>query len=131
MRHIIYDEELHYEDLGEAIVVELKLIGAWLYVQTPIERKAVNDTALRYDGTPMNVLDFVLNKHASEVVTIFDLEDAGIKTSRDLRQIALHAGIKEYVRDLFMPQCEKYRIRLLSKITIKPAEAVALIDSLY
>lgn len=131
MRHVIFDDELEYSDLGDAIVVvELKLIGSWLYLESPIERKAINESALRYDGVPLNVLEFVL-QHAGELVTIFHLEDAGIKTSRDLRQIALHAGIKGYVRDFFMPVCDKQAIKLLNKVTLKQAEAEALIDSIY
>lgn len=130
MKHVVYDDELMYEDLGDNIEVELKLIGQWLYVQTPIERKAVNESALRFDGTPMNTLEFVLNKSPGKPVTIFHLEDAGIKTKRDLRQIAVLAGIKGYVRDIFMPQCDRYSITLLSKVTLHPAEAEALMDSL-
>ncbi len=129
MDHIVYKDNLEYKDLGDIIEVELKLIGAWLYIETPIERKAINESALRYDAVPMNVLDFVL-KNAGKTITIFDLEKAGIKTSRDLRQIALHAGIKGYVRDLFMPQCDRYQIKLLSKIEIRPAEISALVESL-
>ena len=130
MRHVIYDDEVDYGDLGDSVDVELKLIGSWLYIETPIERKAINESALRYDGVPLNVLDFVL-KNAGELITIFHLEDAGIKTSRDLRQIALHAGIKGYVRDFFMPVCDKQAIKLLNKVTVKPAEAEALLDSIY
>lgn len=130
MRHIIFDDDLRYEDLDEAVDVELKLIGSWLYLETPIERKAINENALRYDGVPMNVLNFVL-ENAGELVMIFHLEEAGIKTSRDLRQIALNAGLKEYVRDLFMPHCDKYSIKLLNKVILRPAEAKALMQSFY
>lgn len=129
MHHVIYEDNLLYEDLGETVDVELKLIGAWLYVETPIERKSINESALRYNGTPINVLEFILN-NAGKVINIFDLQEAGIKTSRDLSQIALHAGIKEYVRDIFMPICNKYQIKLLNKVQLKPAEVEALMDSI-
>lgn len=129
MRHIIYKNNLDYEDLGESVSVELKLIGAWLYLETPIERVAINDKALRYDGTPKTVLEFALN-NAGKIITILDLYEAGIKTSRNLQQIVTRAGIKGYIRDIFMPECDKYQIKLLNKVSIKPQEAAALIEPL-
>lgn len=131
MPDLIYRDDISYRDLGDSIKVELIIIGGWIYIDTPIERKTVNDTQLRYDGAPRNILDFIINKHPNEVVTIFHLIEAKLSTSRDLRQVAIKANIKGYLRDLFMPICDKNQIKIINKITLRPAEAEALIESLY
>jgi hypothetical protein len=123
---VIFRDDIEYSDLGNAIEVELKLIGAWIYIETPLERFSINDTSLRYDGTPRNILEYVINQHPNEVVTIIDLIDANLSTSRDLRQIAIKAGLKGYVRDLFMPVCTKDKIKVINKITLRPGEIEAI-----
>lgn len=69
MTYDFFDDELDHGDLGDGVDVELKLIGSWS-LELPVERKAINESALRYDGVPMAVLEFVL-KHSGELVTYF------------------------------------------------------------
>ena len=131
MPDLLYYDDLLYEDLGDAIEIKLHMIGGWIYIDTPIERKTVNDTELRYDGTPRNILNYVINEHPNEDITILDLIEAKLSTSRDLRQVAIKAGIKGYAKDLFMPVCDKQNIKIINKRTLNSAEAEALINSLY
>jgi len=130
MHDLIYREDLLYEDFEDPIEIELKLIDGWLCIETPIERKIINTSELRYDNAPRNILGYIINEHPNEIVTIYDLENANLTTSRDLRQVAIKAGIKGYVRDVFMPVRDKYQLKILNKVTLKAEEVDALIDSL-
>jgi len=131
MPDLLYYDDLLYEDLGDAIEIKLHMIGGWIYIDTPIERKTVNSTELRYDGVPRGILTYVINEHPNEDVSTSDLKKAKLSTSRDLRQVAIKAGIKGYVKDLFMPVCNKDSIKIVKTVKLKASEAEALIDSLY
>jgi len=130
MADIIYRDDITYEDLGDSIEVKLLLEGEWLYVDTPIERVTINESTLRYDGMPSNILSYVINDHPNKLITSLDLTEAGLGTSRDLRQIAMVAGIKGYTRALFMPTCTKYSIKITNPIKLRAAEVEELINSL-
>jgi hypothetical protein len=130
MPDITYQDDLMYEDLGDSIEVKLLLEGEWLYVDTPIERVTINETSLRYEGMPSKILSYVINDHPNETVTALDLSGVGLGTSRDLRQIAMAAGIKGYVRALFMPTCTKGSIKIVNPIKLRAAEVEELINTL-
>jgi hypothetical protein len=131
MPDITYMEDTDYTDLGDTIKVELKMIGGWIYVDTPIERRTVNFSQLRYDGFPRNILNYAINQHPNEKINIFVLKDAGISTSRSLNKIAIDANIKGFLRDLFVPVWGKYELQILTERNLKPAEVDALMYSLY
>lgn len=130
MPHIVFNDEAVYEDFEE-VNVELKLIGGWLYIETQLERISINEREMRFDGTPMNILDYAINQHPDELVTIFDLIDARITARANLRQVMVNAGIKGLVRDYFLIECSRDAIRFRPKVVVKPAEAEALIDLLF
>lgn len=119
-----------YDDLGDSIEVELKLVDGWLYVESPFERKKINKSELRYDGIPRSIFDFALNQHPNETVTILDLQVAKLSTSRNLQQVAIKAGIKGAVKYYFMPVCDRYRVCLLNKVSLKPTEVKRLMLSI-
>lgn len=130
MPDIIYRDDITYEDFEYSIEVKLLLEGEWLYVDTPIERVTINESTLRYDGMPSNILTYVINEHPNKLITSLDLTEAGLGTSRDLRQIAMAAGIKGYVRALFMPTCTKNSIKITNPVMLRAAEVEELINSL-
>lgn len=130
MPDLIYHEDILYEDFDEPIAISLKMVGGWIYIETPIERKTVNSSELRYDGVPRNVLNYVINERPNKTLSSLDLKGLGLATSRDLRQIAIKAGIKGAIKDYFMPICDMHEIKIITPITIPPNEVELLIDSL-
>lgn len=131
MRDIVYRKDLRYEDLDNPIEVRLILEGAWLYLETPIERITLNESALRYDGTPRNVLNYAINKHPGKLVERTLMGFDGIRTKRSLREIAVQAGIKGDVRELFVQVYDDKLLQIKNVIKVHPLVAEALVESLF
>lgn len=122
--------EYDYEDLDD-VEMELTIFGGHVFIDTVLDRFEINEIALRMDGNPRLVMEYLIQDRPGEIVSIDEIRSEGkIPTSQNLQQLIRKIGFRGYTRDTFIPVFEKDKLKVLSKIRLSIADARLIIDEL-
>ena len=123
-------DEYDYEDLDD-VEMELTIFGGHVFIDTVLDRFEINEIALRIDGNPRLVMEYLIQDRPGEIVSIDEIRNEGkIPTSQNLQQLIRKVGFKGFTRDTFIPVFEKDRLKVVSKIRLSIADARLIINEL-
>jgi len=123
-------DEYDYEDLDD-VEMELTIFGGHVFIDTVLDRFEINEIALRIDGNPRLIMEYLIQDRPAEIVSIDEIRNEGkIPTSQNLQQLIRKVGFKGFTRDTFIPVFEKDRLKVVSKIRLSIADARLIINEL-
>lgn len=126
-------DEYDYEDLDD-VEMELTIFGGHIFIDTVLDRFdrfEINEIALRMDGNPRLIMEFLIQERPGEIVSIDEIRSDGkIPTSQNLQQLIRKIGFRGLTRDTFIPVFEKDKLKVVSKIRLSVADARLIINEL-
>lgn len=123
-------DEYDYEDLDD-VEMELTIFDGHVFIDTVLDRFEINEIALRMDGNPRLIMEYLIQDRPGEIVSIDEIRSDGkIPTSQNLRQLIRKIGFKGFTRDTFIPVFEKDKLKVVSKVRLSIADAWLIINEL-
>ena len=130
MRKLGPNDNRGYNDLpGNDIEMRLSIADGFIFVDTRKDRFKINDTKLRIDGVPRELMEYLINVSPGKTMKIEKLRhEAKIAVPNDLKRLVIRIGFTGSLRCLFVPICKKDEICVTPSIQIPKEHFTLILD---